>query len=438
MNDAVAERRRHRREIISWCLFDFANSPFTTVIITVVYAVYFSKVVATESGAELWAAALAVSNFLIILSAPVIGALADRLRRKKRFLFASYLVCIVATAALFFMKTGDVVGAMLLVVVANTAFATGENLIGGFLPEIARPAEIPRISALGWAVGYVGGLFALGVSLWLASFESDVLTRSVCLVVAAVFLIGGAPTFLFVRERHEGEALGPIGNPIRTGFAEVIRTWKRRASMPQLFHFLAAYLVFSIGIYGVIGFAGIYGENLFGLKQVDIIGVFIVLQFVAAAGALAAGRIARNLGVLRTLELTLFLWIAGGSLALFTSSPAAYWAIAILAGFAIGASLPTSRAAVALLTPARMEAEVFGFWGLYTRIAAALAPAGNFVLLRATRPFLGEPQNLRAGIVYFVAAFVVGLVLLRRVDAGGALTAGGPVPSEGEPAPEQG
>ena len=400
--------REKRREIASWCLFDFANSSFTTVVITVIYARYFTTRVADDQG-HLWSLALAVSNAVIIVSGPIVGAVADRRALKKRLLFASYLVCVLCTAGLFLPTRGDGSTAFVLFVVANVAFSTGENLIAAFLPEIAEPKEIGKVSGMGWATGYAGGLLALLACLPLAQSGSDLTLRSTNLVVAGFFLLGGIPTFLFVRERKRKPGT-PGANAKRPGaFAEVRRTWTRRAQFPELFRFLTAYLIFSIGVYGVIQFASILAED-FSLSPAETIPPLIAAQVTAAVGAMTVGRGMARFGAVGFIRMSLLMWIACGAVALFAGGAAGFWILAILAGGALGATMASARATVALFTPPDRSGEIFGFWGLYGRLAAILAPLGNWALLTVSG------GSKRAGVLYFTLSFVLGYVLLRRVD----------------------
>lgn len=399
-----------RRQIFSWCLFDFANSSFTTVIVTVVFAVYFKDVIAKDAGgATLWAVCGLVSNLAILVSAPVVGAMADRSSGKKRFLFLSYIVCVACTAGLFFTGPGVVIPAMILFVIANFAFATGENIVAGFLPDLAEPEEMGRVSSWGWAIGYAGGLLALFLCLPLALSKDDTAIRGTNLVVAGFFLLGGLPTFLWVREPRSRAAPARFAELARAGLAQVRHTLHARREHVQLFRFLLAYTVFNIGIYGVIAFAGIYAESLFDMELDEIITVFIVTQVAAGLGALASGPATRRFDCTRTVAMTLVVWTAAGVLGLLAGGRAAFWILAILAGLAMGSSLPTARAAIGRFAPEAQSAEIFGFWGLCARGAAILSHGGFLAVHAAT-------GSLRATIAYFTASFVVGLVLLWRVD----------------------
>lgn len=399
-----------RIQIASWCLFDFANSSFTTVIVTAIFAVYFSDVIAADSnlgaGPTLWNLCLLVSNLVIILTAPVVGALCDGAGKRKPALLISFLVCIVATASLFWAGPGTVVLAMLLFSTANIAFATGENLIASFLPLLVPSERIGWLSSMGWAIGYAGGLAALGLCM-LVMNHTDLGVPGTNLAVALFFLIGGIPTFLFITETKPRENEQATTPPLEAARKRLMDTWRLRHRHATLFRFLLAHVVFTIGIYGVIGFGGIYGRELFGMSQRTIIAVFMCSQVTAASGSLLSGFLCTRLGSRSACKISLIVWIIAGSGAGLATTEGHYWFIALIAGFAMGLSLPSARAIVGELSPPEKSAEFFGFWGLTGRLAAICAPLGNLV-------FSGLAGGLRGGLWFFTSTFVVGLALLVR------------------------
>ncbi len=192
------------REIFGWAMFDFANSSYTTVVVTVAFSVYFTSTVAPPEHADLlWGLALGISNILVLLSAPLVGAAADDSGRKKPFLAATYLTCVASTAALYFVTPGSVVVGITLFVLSNIAYAHGENLAGAFLPEISTADTAGRISGLGWGLGYFGGLASLLLirPLMSAGLDADHLAqlRWIWPITAAFFLVAALPTFAWLR-----------------------------------------------------------------------------------------------------------------------------------------------------------------------------------------------------------------------------------------------
>ncbi len=398
----------NRLQLTSWCLFDFANSSFTTVIITAIFAVYFSDVIAGSSsnlsGTTLWNLCLLVSNVAIILTAPIIGALADSQGRRKSYLFISYLICIVGTAALFWVGPGDVLVAMVVVSIANMAFATGENLIASFLPLLVRAERIGWLSSVGWATGYAGGLAALLICAAVMD-KTNLGVPGTNLVVAAFFFIGGLPAFLFIKEIPIRKAASGAASTLTTVLARLRHTLRHPGEHADLARFLVAHTIFSMGVYGVIGFGGIYGRELFGMSQSTIIQVFMASQFSAAAGSLLSSYLCGRIGAMRSCAASLVIWIIVGCSATVANSEGQYWVIAMVAGFAMGLSLPSARAVVGELAPTDRTAEFFGYWGLTARLAAIGAPTGNLICSELT-------GTLRGGLWFFTAMFAIGLLIL--------------------------
>ncbi len=417
-----------RRAVISWCLFDFGNSSFTTVIITSVFNVHFVEKIATEGGTSLWSMGLVISNLLVILTAPLVGAIADYSGRKMLFLKASFVACIVATAALSFLGAGDVWPALVLLIVANTAFASGENLVAAFLPDLVSARDIPKVSAWGWGVGYVGGLVALFLCMGAIDVWGEEKGAGLSgIIVALFFLAGGLPTFVFVKEKVCFSL--PLHEAVRRGLSEVVQTGRNASRLPDLFRFFAAALVLQVGIYGVIQFAGIYGAKLVGLDQSAIIKVLLFSQFTAFAGAMSSGWMAARLGGTRWIGVCCGLWLVAALLLLLKSDATGFWMAALLAGFAMGSSLATIRSTVALLTPRGRGGEIFGFWGVFGRFAAIIAPGGNVVLLWLSG------GRLEAGIIFFACCFVAAYFLLLTVDEhrGHALARSTPPAGDAQP-----
>lgn len=398
------------RERWAWAFFDFANSSFTTVVTTVVYPRYFVGVVVGDrfgenGGLSAWSWANAIAQILVLVTAPVIGAMADRRAAKKRYLFRSWIVCVIATFLLAFAGAGAVLWAIVLVVLATMAFSTGENLVAGFLPELAPPERLGRLSALGWTLGYFGGLLALLLSIPVAKSGHPEWTNA---LTAAFFGIAGLPTFLFLRERAVPAQDAGKRSLLDAAFGEVRRTFAERHRFQDLFRFLAAILVFQGGIAIVIAFSALYAEREIGMDETSIIQLFIGLQLAAAAGAAAAGVVQDRLGSRAALVASLVVWLASVAVAYLAHSPAVFFVSGLLAGIAMGSSQCASRALVGLFCPAGREAEWFGLWGLATKGASVLGLLGFGVIVGM--------MSLRNSILFAGALFAVGLAMLFSVD----------------------
>ena len=403
-----------KREIFGWAMFDFANSSYTTIVVTVAFSVYFTSLVAPAGRAELlWGLGVLVSNGLVVLLSPLVGAVADDSGRKKLFLFASYVVCVAGTASLWFVVPGAVWLGLALFVVSNVAFAFGENFAAAFLPEISTAENIGRISGFGWGLGYFGGLFALLAIAPLlagdfvaANVES---LRGAWLVTAAFFAAAGVPTFLLLRERAPRGPRRGAAEYARVGYARVGETVRSLGHFRDLARFLAVFFVFTCGLAAVINFSAIYAKGTLAFTGGEIITLFLVVQLSSAAGALGFGWIQDRLGALKTVRVTLVLWVAVCVVAYLATNKATFWGVALAAGLGIGSLQSACRALVGLFAPLEKTGEFFGFWGLAGKAAFAVGP---FVFGGLT--WLSGSQ--RVAILSTGLFFVAGLAALGRVD----------------------
>lgn len=403
-------------------MYDFANSGYTTVVLTAVFSAYFVGVVAggaTETAGAatlLWTVAMAITNALVLLTAPVLGAIADHGAHKKRFLALTTVGCVLFTAALAWVGQGDVVLGMTLVILATFMFSSGENFISAFLPEISNEKNIGRISGYGWSLGYVGGMLVLGLCLayvdW-AQARGDPATAYVPVtmwITAAMFALAAAPTFIWLRERAVPQPRRRGQHYLRIGFGRVRHTLVHARHYQDLFRFLVTLTVYYCGINTVVVLTAIYAQEVMGFSMRDNIFLILVLNVAAAAGAFGFGVIQDRIGSVRTLAMTLALWIFALVTVYFVESRTAFWAVANVAGFALGASQSAGRALVGLFSPLGRAAEFFGLWGLAGKLAAVIGPLTYGFIAYAS------DGNHRLALLATAAFFVAGLALLFSVD----------------------
>lgn len=396
-------------------MFDVANSAYTTIIVTVAFSIYFTKLVAPGANADWWwSVAVATSNLVVLVLAPILGAIADGSGRKKPFLVAMWLLCCIGTAALYFVTPGALALGVVLFVVSNCAYAFGETLVGGFLPEISTPRNIGRISGFGWGLGYLGGLGSLILVKPMISggfTEANLpALRMAWVVTALFFFVGALPTVLFLRERapRTGSGRSVVGYAVE-GFKRIAVTWRSLRMFSELAWFLVAFFIYSCGLMSVIAFAAIYAERTIGFSSGDIIMLFIALQVAAASGAVVFGWLQDKLGPKRTLELALVLWLVVSVGAYFSTTKAQFWPVAIAAGLGIGSLQSASRALVGLFSPVAKAGEFFGFWGFAMRAAYVV---GAFVFGSVS----SATGSQRVAILVNGAFFLVGLVALGSVN----------------------
>lgn len=414
MNSALRSDVRPR-ELWAWAMYDFANSGYTTVVLTALFNAYFVTVVAGNApwATLAWTAALSVSYALIVASAPIIGAFADRHAAKKRLLVITTLGCVLFTGLLYFAQTGTLWFALACVIMSNFFFGTGENLIAAFLPEIARVRSLGRVSGWGWSLGYIGGLTALGLCLmyvtW-AQTQGQIAAQFVpvtMLMTAGLFALSSLPTFLLLRER----ALPRPTQAIRFGDAwrAVRQSLHLLRRLPDLRRFLVCTLFYQAGIQAVIILTAVYAHQAMGFTLRQTLILIIVVNITAAVGAFLFGYLQDRIGHVRAIALTLVGWITAILLAWAAREPTLFWVAANLAGVCLGATQSASRALMGVLTPPSRLAEFYGFWGLVVKLASIVGP-----LTYGATTWLTGGDHRRA-LLLTGSYFVVGLFLLPGV-----------------------
>ena len=411
-------REAPRRELFSWMLFDFANSSYTTVIVTVVFSLYFKKTVVEggggtpQDGTNYWAFGLALSQILVLLSAPVLGAVADFSGAKKKFLFVTFVGCVAGTFALGWVGPGDLLLGLSLFVLSNFFFSSGENLIAAFLPELTTPERMGRISGMGWALGYLGGLGSLlACRPFLAEGFGPEQADSVQMafvVVAVFFLVGGLPTFLFLRERAQPRAVPQGQTYLVLGFARVIATLRRIRDHRQLFRFLIVFMCYNCGIIIVISFSSIYADQALNMDSDELTTFFIVVQISASLGAFGFGYLQDRTGAKTALNLSLLIWVIVCLGAYRCETTVQFYVVGNLAGIAMGASQSGARALVGIFSPAGRSGEFFGFWGLVWKLSAVIGPL-SFA-------YANDQLGMRYAVLLTGVFFVLGIAGMTCVN----------------------
>jgi UMF1 family MFS transporter len=429
----VAEiKRASRRELFGWAMFDFANSSYTTVIITVVFCIIFPKIIVGDGpeyrlGNLLWSTSLSISYLIVLLSAPLFGAIMDYTGSRKKFLFGSYILTVIATAALFFVDPGDIMLGMLLIILSNVGFSYSESFVSSFLPGLGPSEDLGKISGYAWSLGYFGGListaivmFGLGAGVY--TMENFPNLRLVGPFTGAFFLIAAIPTFLWVKETTIPRALPKGENYLSIGFKRLKKTLLDIRDYKDLMILLASFFFAYAGLSIVIAFAFIYGDQIVKWSSMTQILMFVVTQFTAAGGAFLFGIIQDKWKAKQTFILTLVLWVVAVSLiygvipvtafvnsAMGTSIKEEHMFLVIgsIAGLGLGSTQSACRAMVGIFSPDTKSGEFFGLWSFTGRLSSIIGLMGLGLL----QTLFGLQKAILICSVFFFIAVVIVLFL---------------------------
>ena len=408
-----------RRRVLAWCFFDWANSPYTTLVVTFVYSAYFAQTFAPDvvTGTAWWSRAITVSGIAVALLAPLLGAAADRGGTRIRWLGATTATCVLATGALAFVtpEPGHALLALSLFVLADIGFELGMLFYNALLPTVAPPERLGRVSGYGWALGYGGGLVALVLALlglvqpaapWFGISRADGFNyRATCLLAAIWLAVFSLPLFLTLREaRRPG-----TGVEFTSVFREVATTFRNVRQYRDAGLFLIARLLFNDGLITVFAFGGIYAAGTFGMTLAEVIQFGIAINVTAGLGALLFGFVDDRIGGRRTVLVSCAALAVATALAVWAPTRAWFWVAGMAIGVFAGPNQSASRSLMARFAPRGSENEFFGFFAFSGRLTAFAGPA---LLGIATQAF----HSQRAGVATVLIFFIVGGGLLLLVD----------------------
>ena len=402
---------KNKKEVISWSLYDFANQPFTTIIVTFVYGAFFTEYIANDkqTGTLLWSSAIAVTAVVVSVLSPILGALADKGGYRKLFLMFFTWVCAIFSILLYFPVAGDVYFALSLFVVANVAFEMGSLFCNSYLPDLSKKDNIGKISGFGWGLGFVGGLSALFLSLHLFPTLDSEGIRRINILVGVWFLIFSIPTFLFVKDR-KSEKLQK--RHIINSFKSLKNTFNEVVKYKTILKFLVARLFFNDGLVTIFSLGGIYamGTLNFSFDEVLILG--IVLNVAAGIGSFVFGYLEDEIGVKNVINISLLVLIFSTLLAYFapeTSNPKQmFWVAGVFIGLMVGPNQSCSRSLMAQLIPSKKQNEFFGFFALTGKATSFLGP----LLFGIIAKFYSQQLALWVVILFFI----IGLFLFNRIN----------------------
>ena len=416
-----------KREVFGWAMYDFANSGYTTVVLTAVFSAYFAGVIAgkAEWATFAWTVALSISYAIVMLTMPSIGALADLRAAKKRYLLFATAGCVVTTAALALAGPGQVVLAMVLIVLSNMFYSYGESLCAAFLPELARRESLGTVSGWGWSFGYFGGMLALGLCLgYVLWAQGQGLPAShfvpvTMLVTALIYGAAAFVTFSLLQERAVAQPDALRAGGVKASFSQLKTTLSRARDYRDFMWLLLCAMFYQGGVAVAVTLAAIYAEQVIGFKQAETMVLIFVLNIAATIGAFSFGFFQDKIGHKLALGITLAGWIATCVIAALSTTKGEFWWAAAIAGACMGSSQSAGRAMAGLFAPQKQLAEFYGLWTFATRLASIIGPLTYGAITWATG------GNHRVAILSTTVLFVAGLIALIPVNVARGRAAAG-------------
>jgi len=398
---------KNRRQILSWCLYDFANSSYSAVIAAVVFPVYFVKVIAEDpaSGDLWWGRAISLSMLMVALTSPVLGGISDYAGMRKRLLVAYSLVCVVSVGLLAFVEGGMVLEASLLIIVANAAMEGALVFYNAYLPDIAPRGHQGRVSGWGFGLGYAGSVLALLMALILMRNGAVRLSWP---MVSVFFLAFSLPAFCFLPSDR------PTGSPGRAALEGLKRTLSLLVEVlriKRVRRFLIAYWLYKDGVNTIIIFSSIYASVTLGFTGSELVFLYLLVQVSAMAGSVALSVPTDRWGAKSVVVLSLMLWIAVTVCAYLVDDKRSFWGIATMAGLGLGSVQAASRALFSGFIPQGKEGEYFGIYAFAGKTSAVIGPALFGMISSAA-------GSQRPAVLSVLVLFVLGLAVLFSVEAG--------------------
>jgi UMF1 family MFS transporter len=447
---ARSEVPSRRRAQISWYFYDWANSAFSTTVVTVFLGPYLTAIAqnAADSAGFLYLLDIPIQAdaffaYLVSLSVglqffflPILGAIADYSQAKKLMLGLFAYFGAFATAMLYFVQGRNYVLGGLLFLVANLSFGASLIFYNAFLPDIATPEERDTVSARGWALGYLGGGLLLVLNLIFVQWGAPALGIDTGLAVRICLASAGIWWALFtlipllnLRQRQPLKRLPPGEHYLTVGFRQLRHTLSRMPRLPQTLLFLVTYLLYNDGIQTVIALAAVFGAQELGMAQAALVQLVLMVQFVAFFGALLFGYVARWTGTQRAIWISLAIWFGVVVYAYgFLRTGGEFFILAAVIALVLGGSQALSRSLFSQMIPQGQEAEYFSLYEVSERGTSWLGPFLFGLSLQLTGSY-------RIAILSIAIFFAAGLILLPRVNVRRAMEEAGNLTPDSLPVP---
>ncbi|MDE3003927.1 MAG: MFS transporter [Gemmatimonadota bacterium] len=396
----------NKRQVGAWALFDFANSVYPAVIVSVVFQIYFIEAIVGNEAGEgdaWWGRAVSLSALIVALSAPVLGAVADRAGVRKRFMALCVAMCITGVVLFTTLEPGMVLYGFVVFLIANVGFEACLIFYNAYLPDIVPPEKQGWVSGLGFGVGYAGSALGLVMVLPFATTNIQV----VWVMVASMFLVFSMPTFLYLPKDEAGSMSVP--QAAIWGLTSFRELWGEVMAQKELRRYLLAYFFYIDGVLTAIYMSSTLASNTFGYEQAELIYLYLAIQIAALIGAFLLAKPTDRVGPKKVVTGVLGLWITIAIAIFFIESKAAFAVVGLLAGFGLGSIQAASRAFMASLIPDGRESEMFGFYALCGKSSSVIGPLifGQVALMTG--------GNQKLSVMSISVLFVFGAILLQRV-----------------------
>ena len=399
-------KEKNSKEIISWSFYDFANQPYTTLIITFIYSAFFVNYIAPNetNGTFLWANAISITAICVGILSPILGAFADSGGYRKFFLIFFTILCSIFTALLYIPDSGDVFLALVLVILSNIAYELGTVFSNSYLIDLSNNKNVGRISGTAWGFGFVGGLIALFCALTFFDVNIPNDIKLINIFVAIWFLFFSLPAFFFLKDRKKEKLLM---NNVILSFKSLKITFKEIYKYKKILNFLIARLFYNDGLITIFALGGIYavGSLDFSMREVLILGV--VLNIFAAIGSFTFGYIEDRIGVKNVINISLLILIFATLLAFiapWTNFPKEiFWLAGVLLGTMIGPNQSCSRSFMSQIIPVEKKNEFFGFFALTGKATSFLGP----LLFGIITTLHSQQFALLSVVVFFILGYII-------------------------------
>ena len=423
MNDNIDYSKNYKRTIFTWSLYDFANQPYPTIIITFIYSNFFTKTLAADypNGDVMWLFAISICAIIIAILSPFMGAIADRSGYRKTYLIFCTWICVFSTLFLYFPMPGQIFFALILVIISNAAFEMGQVFCNSYLPDIAPKEKIGRISGYGWSLGYFGGLAALAVC-YIVFYASPTPTnpitgnllntetfehiRAMPIFIAIWFAIFSVPTFIYLKDRKVDKTKKAS---IKKSYEELSKTFKEIKKYKNIVRFLIARMLYNDAILTIFGFGGIYAGEKYGWDAGMMLMFGIILNIGAGSGAFLFGFLDDKIGAKRTIQISNYAIFIAVIIAILAPTVEWFWIAGIIMGIASGPNQSASRSLMGRIIPKGKTNEFYGF---YAFSGKATSFAG-FLLLGIVKLITGSQE---IGMLAVSLLLIAGIYLLSLVN----------------------